>query len=584
MATLRPRCPTPTQRTRTSSAWPRSAAGCAPSVKTWISARESWPTRARAVRTASPSRLGRSVAPAPRMAASACSRSWLKGASTRGCTAASITMTSAPVPRRPTRSRAWRWARPKRDGETSVAFMEAEVSRTMTIRLAPCPMTVTAGRAKARARARRARSCRMRSGSRCRRWKNVDASRSRRDGSQRRRLGTVASRRRTLRKYKRTRGTESAPTSRASGERKLTGRPSQGERASGRSSCEEQSLELPQHHLLDGRVGDHPVIDDLVPATEGLGAPQEVLQPLAIAAERLGVHGQVADFPRFRVGEAQIAGERGVDLLGREHVDHMHVEAVLEERLEPALVARGIEQVGDEHGHPRLPRAQGIGGQSLAERGRPVCAKPCRELEEGKEVSPPARRAPPFRHAITHHGHPDSLEAGQADEAEGGGETGSIAQLGRLAESHGAGAVEEEVEVQVLLVHEELQVEAIEAAIDVPVDVAEVVARAVRAIIGELHAHALVRALALAPSPSAEGASRKEGQAFELSQELRRQKVLSPGRGGGDHRFLFLVERLEVVLHLPVVVARHLLARHVFLHLLAVLPEHAHVLEARGHV
>src|SRR5215831_4604417 len=148
---------------------------------------------------------------------------------------------------------------------------------------------------------------------------------------------------------------------------------------------------------------------------------------------------------------------------------------------------------------------------------------------------------------------PSLSEAGQADEAEGGGKTGGIAQLGRLAESHGAGTVEEEVEVQVLLVHEELQVEAIEAAIDVPVDVAEVVARAVRAIIGELHAHALVRALALAPGPSAEGAPREKGQALELSQELRGQKVLSPGRGGG-HCSLFLVERLEVVLHLPVVV------------------------------
>src|SRR3989304_1084735 len=38
MATLRPRWPTPTHRTRTSSAWPRIASGWAPSVKTWISA------------------------------------------------------------------------------------------------------------------------------------------------------------------------------------------------------------------------------------------------------------------------------------------------------------------------------------------------------------------------------------------------------------------------------------------------------------------------------------------------------------------------------------------------------------------
>src|SRR5262249_21715234 len=151
----------------------------------------------------------------------------------------------------------------------------------------------------------------------------------------------------------------------------------------------------------------------------------------------------------------------------------------------------------------------------------PLCAKACRELEKGEEVPPPARRAPPFRHAIPDHGHPDPLEAGQADEAEGGGQTGRIVQLGRVAESHGTGAVEEEVEVEILLVHEELEVEAVEAAVDVPVDVAEVVTRTVRAIVGELHAHALVRAFALAPGSSAEGPPREEGQALELGQELR---------------------------------------------------------------
>src|SRR5215470_6412328 len=47
---------------------------------------------------------------------------------------------------------------------------------------------------------------------------------------------------------------------------------------------------------------------------------------------------------------------------------------------------------------------------------------------------------------------------------------------------------------------------------------------------------------------------------------------------------LSLVERLEVILHLPVKIAWHLLARHVLFHLLPVLAEHTHVLQARGHV
>src|ERR1700730_5346226 len=47
---------------------------------------------------------------------------------------------------------------------------------------------------------------------------------------------------------------------------------------------------------------------------------------------------------------------------------------------------------------------------------------------------------------------------------------------------------------------------------------------------------------------------------------------------------LFLVQRLEVLLHLGLEVARHLLARDGLLHHLPVLAEHAHVLQARRHL
>src|SRR5712691_7586698 len=47
---------------------------------------------------------------------------------------------------------------------------------------------------------------------------------------------------------------------------------------------------------------------------------------------------------------------------------------------------------------------------------------------------------------------------------------------------------------------------------------------------------------------------------------------------------LFLIQRLEVLLHLSLEVARHLLARDRLFHHLPVLPQHAHVLHARGHL
>jgi hypothetical protein len=109
----------------------------------------------------------------------------------------------------------------KREGETSAAFIEADVSSTSATRLAPCPVTVMAGRARATVSASSARSWSSSSGSRCSRWKKVEASRSRSDGSQRSRLETVLCLRRTLRKYSKRSGRARAPSSSARGDRKL---------------------------------------------------------------------------------------------------------------------------------------------------------------------------------------------------------------------------------------------------------------------------------------------------------------------------------------------------------------------------
>ncbi len=221
MPTLWERRPTPVQRTRTSSPCVFTAVGCAPSVNTWISARGSEPTRARAVRSPSESRLGRSCASIERRAEATRSCSRVNGTSTFGCTPASTTITSAPSPSRPSRPSAARCACTKREGETSVAFMEAEMSMTMATRFAPCPITVTAGRASATVRASRARICKISRGSRCKRWKKVEASRSRRAACQSRRLDTCICRRRTLRKYRSSSGTARVPSSRANGLRKF---------------------------------------------------------------------------------------------------------------------------------------------------------------------------------------------------------------------------------------------------------------------------------------------------------------------------------------------------------------------------
>src|ERR1700730_4026142 len=176
---------------------------------------------------------------------------------------------------------------------------------------------------------------------------------------------------------------------------------------------------------------------------------------------------------------------------------------------------------------------------------------------------------------------PRPRAASRAAAAQGGGQARRVAELAGLTEAHRRRAVEEEVQAQILLVHEELQIEAVEAAVDVPVDVAEVVPGAIGPVVGELDAHPRAETRALAGGATPKGPAREEREPLELEEELGREQVLTAGRGGHE---LSLVQRLEVLLHLPVIVARDLLAGDVLFHLLAVLPEHPEVLQPRGHL
>ncbi len=73
-----------------------------------------------------------------------------------------------------------------------------------------------------------------------------------------------------------------------------------------------------------------------------------------------------------------------------------------------------------------------------------------------------------------------------------------VVQLGRVAEIHRQAVVDQHVEVQVFLFHEQANEKAFEPGEQVPVEKAQIVADDVIAIVGELDALALLLAAALA--------------------------------------------------------------------------------------
>src|SRR5690606_26255777 len=115
--------------------------------------------------------------------------------------------------------------------------------------------------------------------------------------------------------------------------------------------------------------------------------------------------------------------------------------------------------------------------------------------------------------------HADPVEIVERDVAERGSEAPRMVELGRLAERHAGARVDDQVQRQVLLGRVQLEEQLVEPRIDVPVDVAEVVAGPVVTEVGELQAATALRAGALAAQQAAEDLACEQLELLELAQE-----------------------------------------------------------------
>src|SRR6516225_10217131 len=120
------------------------------------------------------------------------------------------------------------------------------------------------------------------------------------------------------------------------------------------------------------------------------------------------------------------------------------------------------------------------------------------EIDEAGDLVAPAGRRPALGDPFAEHADPDPLEVDQAHNAEGRGDPDRTRELARRTEAHRRRRVDDQVQAEILLVDEQLDVQTVEAPVDVPVDVAEVVAYPVGAIVAELDAVPAPEAAALA--------------------------------------------------------------------------------------
>jgi hypothetical protein len=116
-----------------------------------------------------------------------------------------------------------------------------------------------------------------------------------------------------------------------------------------------------------------------------------------------------------------------------------------------------------------------------------------------------------------HHGHP--VEVGERHVGHRRGQPARVVEARPPAEAHGRGDVEDDGDGEVLLLLVALHQEALGAAVDAPVEGAQVVAGGVRAVVRELDAAARDARAPLGPHAPREEAPRGHRQVLQLALE-----------------------------------------------------------------
>ncbi len=164
---------------------------------------------------------------------------------------------------------------------------------------------------------------------------------------------------------------------------------------------------------------------------------------------------------------------------------------------------------------------------------RLVCPSASRGAEDLEDAVLAARGREALGHAVVEGEDADAVEVREGDVRQGGGDPLGVAQLRRRAEAHRPGAVDEDVDREVLFFLEEPQEQSPVPLVDVPVEVAEVVARGVLAVVGELDAAAGLLRAALGAGATRVEAARDDREVFELSLELLVEELVVVAGVGG---------------------------------------------------
>ena len=251
--------------------------------------------------------------------------------------------------------------------------------------------------------------------------------------------------------------------------------------------------------------------------------------------------GDLALFARLAVVEPNVAVELRLRFARVADVDDERLEGGITKDVDALFEPLGVEEIANQDGDAAALVLGDERLQRVTQIGSPGRLQPAEKLEHFEDALFAPRRVHRRGDALAHRRDRDAIEVREGDVRERGGDLLRIAELLAVAEPHRGRGVDDDVDREVLFFLEEAHCELVEALIEVPIEVPEVVSFGVVAVIDELDATAALLRLPLGLRAPGEDALRDDREVFELALELVVEEVVvRAGRGG-----LSLPEEIE---------------------------------------
>ena len=190
------------------------------------------------------------------------------------------------------------------------------------------------------------------------------------------------------------------------------------------------------------------------------------------------------------------------------------------ELFERGAPAAGIEQIADDHDEAGVGKQLGKGMNRAAQIGFARAGQLGKKIKHAEDLLAPAPQGQRLVQERRERRAADSVEIFQTDIAQRRRDLLGVVELRRVAFGHGAAGVDQQIDIHLLFGGEDFHQQAIEPPVNVPIDVAQIVAVLVAPVVGKFQAKAFARRRMLALGAGPAEPLGDQVEPFELAQEI----------------------------------------------------------------